>query len=62
MNCKKNILFLNFSHAACEEDRESVACMLVKAGATMDLLDKEKKTPLDLCSNKLKKMLTSLLE
>ncbi|XP_075973107.1 uncharacterized protein LOC142974576 [Anticarsia gemmatalis] len=49
-------------HAACEEDRDAVACMLVKSGASMALLNKDKKTPLDMCSDKLRKMLTSLLQ
>ncbi|XP_013143652.1 PREDICTED: 26S proteasome non-ATPase regulatory subunit 10-like [Papilio polytes] len=49
-------------HLACEEEREAVACMLVKAGASFSIKNKEEKTPLDLCSNKLKNMLHNLLE
>ncbi|XP_068632103.1 26S proteasome non-ATPase regulatory subunit 10-like [Battus philenor] len=49
-------------HLACEEDREAVACMLVKAGASVSIKNKENKTPLDLCSTKLKKMLCDIVE
>ncbi|KAJ0177213.1 hypothetical protein K1T71_007222 [Dendrolimus kikuchii] len=49
-------------HLACEEDREAIACMLVKANANINLQNKEKKTPLDVCTPKLKKTLISLLE
>ncbi|XP_063533585.1 26S proteasome non-ATPase regulatory subunit 10-like isoform X1 [Cydia strobilella] len=49
-------------HLACEEDRESAAIMLVKAGAALDIMNKEKKTPLDLCSIKLRHTLISLVE
>lgn len=59
--CCLNILTC-FRHLACEEEREAVACMLVKAGASFSIKNKEEKTPLDLCSNKLKNMLHNLLE
>ncbi|XP_013199739.2 26S proteasome non-ATPase regulatory subunit 10 [Amyelois transitella] len=48
-------------HLACEEDREATACMLVKSGSNMHIKNKEEKTPLDLCSLKLRKMLSELL-
>ncbi|XP_032520773.2 26S proteasome non-ATPase regulatory subunit 10-like [Danaus plexippus] len=47
-------------HLSCEEDREAVACLLVKAGASLEIQNKEKKTPLDLCSNKLRQLLINL--
>lgn len=49
-----------FRHLACEEDREAVACMLVKAGSNTEIKNAENKSPLDLCSMKLKKTLNSL--
>ncbi|XP_038211865.1 26S proteasome non-ATPase regulatory subunit 10-like [Zerene cesonia] len=49
-------------HLACEEEREGVASMLVKAGAQLDIKNKEEKTPLDLTSSKLKQTLLSLIE
>lgn len=65
-----NIYFTNpplkfhfcFRHLACEEEREVAACMLFKAGADLNLSNKDKKTPLDMCSSKLKKTLNSLGE
>ncbi|XP_034830693.1 26S proteasome non-ATPase regulatory subunit 10-like [Maniola hyperantus] len=47
-------------HLACEEDREATARMLVQAEANLNVINKEKKTPLDVCSNKLKKSLINL--
>ncbi|XP_059047017.1 26S proteasome non-ATPase regulatory subunit 10-like [Achroia grisella] len=49
-------------HLACEEDREAVACMLVKAGADLHIKNKEQKSPLDLSSLKLQKCLTRLVD
>ncbi|XP_035433063.2 26S proteasome non-ATPase regulatory subunit 10 [Spodoptera frugiperda] len=49
-------------HIACEEDREAVACMLVKAGADLEIANKDKKTPLDLCSAKLRNVLSTLVK
>ncbi|XP_047024086.1 26S proteasome non-ATPase regulatory subunit 10-like [Helicoverpa zea] len=49
-------------HIACEEDREAVACMLVKAGANMELANKDKKTPLELSSSpKLRNILRAIV-
>ncbi|KAJ8730108.1 hypothetical protein PYW07_017146 [Mythimna separata] len=47
-------------HLACEEGREQVACMLVKAGASLEIADKNKKTPLDLSSAKLRNILCAI--
>ncbi|CAG9133376.1 unnamed protein product [Plutella xylostella] len=41
-------------HLACEEDREAVVILLLKSGANVDVLNKEKKSPVDLCSVKLR--------
>ncbi|CAH0723418.1 unnamed protein product, partial [Brenthis ino] len=48
-------------YLSCEEDREAVASMLVKAGASVHVKNKEGKTPLDVCSTKLKNILINLL-
>ncbi|RVE51250.1 hypothetical protein evm_004054 [Chilo suppressalis] len=49
-------------HLACEEEREPVACMLLKSGANSEIMNKEKNVPLDLCSPQLRKKLNSLIE
>lgn len=49
-----------YRHLACEEDRESTALLLVKAGADLDIQNKEKKSPLAMCSSKLKNELINL--
>ncbi|GBP41977.1 26S proteasome non-ATPase regulatory subunit 10 [Eumeta japonica] len=47
-------------HLACEEDREQEAILLTKAGASLQIKNKEQKTPLDLSSKKLKKTLEAI--
>uniref|UniRef100_A0A5S6R4I2 ANK_REP_REGION domain-containing protein n=1 Tax=Trichuris muris TaxID=70415 RepID=A0A5S6R4I2_TRIMR len=47
-------------HLACDEGRRQVAVMLVKEGATLDLKNKEEKTPLDLADVDLRKRLMLL--
>lgn len=52
-------------HLACEEDRQEEAILLVKGGAKLDVTNKERKTPLDLCNPHLYRLLctqTNLLE
>ncbi|XP_066150230.1 26S proteasome non-ATPase regulatory subunit 10-like [Euwallacea fornicatus] len=44
-------------HLACEEDRQEEALLLVKNGADLTLMNKERQSPLDLCSPKLMKLL-----
>lgn len=46
-------------HLACEEDRQREARLLVEHGASLDLRNAEKKTPLDLCSKTLLRILTN---
>lgn len=40
-------------HLACEEDRQEEAKLLVFHGADLEITNKDKKTPLDLCSRAL---------
>ncbi|GJQ78823.1 hypothetical protein Trydic_g2665 [Trypoxylus dichotomus] len=47
-------------HLACEEDRQDEAKLLIEHGASVEVLNLDKKTPLDLCSRTLLKMITSL--
>ena len=47
-------------HLAAEEDREDVAADLVKRGASVTRLNKDKKTPLDLASPSLRRTLNHL--
>lgn len=54
------VFFHCFRHLACEEDREAVACILIKAGANTEIENKDKKTPLDLCTQKLKNTLNAI--
>lgn len=44
-------------HLACEEDRQEEAKLLVQNGASLDIKNKEEKTPLDLCTPSLVKIL-----
>lgn len=44
-------------HLACEEDRQEIAKLLVDYGADLEIKNKEEKTPLDLCSPALAKLL-----
>ena len=37
-------------HTACEEERGEVAGLLISHGANMELLNREEKSPLQLCS------------
>ncbi|KAK9891567.1 hypothetical protein WA026_015527 [Henosepilachna vigintioctopunctata] len=46
-------------HLACEEDRQEEAKLLVQNGASLEMRNAEKKTPLDLCSRALYKLLIS---
>lgn len=48
-------------HLACEEDRQDVAKILVENGADLELKNKNRETPLDLCSRNLFKILTNLV-
>ncbi|CAK1547186.1 unnamed protein product [Leptosia nina] len=48
-------------YLACEEDREIVASMLIKAGAQVDIRNKEGNTALDISSPKLKKLILTLI-
>lgn len=45
-------------HLACEEDRQDEAVLLVQAGAKLDVNNKERRTPLDLCNTYLYRLLT----
>lgn len=47
-------------HLACEENRVDEAKLLVKNGATTTLMNKQKKTPLDLASPGLVRQLKEL--
>ncbi|CAG9772144.1 unnamed protein product [Ceutorhynchus assimilis] len=47
-------------HLACEEDRQEEALLLAKNGADYSLLNKDKQTPLDLCTPKLARLLKEL--
>lgn len=44
-------------HLACEEDRQEEAKLLVQNGADLEIMNKERRTPLDLCSVSLAKVL-----
>lgn len=44
-------------HLACEEDRQEIAKLLVDNGADLEIKNKEEKTPLDLSSPALVKLL-----
>lgn len=44
-------------HLACEEERREEAVLLVQNGADLFIKNKEEKTPLDLCTNSLRKVL-----
>lgn len=44
-------------HLACEEDRQEEARLLVSRGANLEIKNKEEKTPIDLCSPSLAKVL-----
>lgn len=44
-------------HLACEEDRQEEARLLVSHGADLEIKNKEEKTPLDLCTPSLRKLL-----
>ncbi|KAL1505241.1 hypothetical protein ABEB36_004848 [Hypothenemus hampei] len=48
-------------HLACEEDRQEEAILLVKNGADLNLQNKERQTPLDMCSPKLVKILKDII-
>lgn len=47
-------------HLACEEDRTDEAKLLIEHGASLDVRNLDKNTPLDLCSRTLLKIITSL--
>lgn len=49
-------------HLACEEDRQDEAKLLVKNGADLDIKNKDKLTPLDLCTPSLAKLLEGLIK
>lgn len=49
-------------HLACEEDRQDEALLLVANGADPSTQNKEKNSPLDLCSVKLAKLIRSKIE
>lgn len=49
-------------HLACEEDRQDEAMLLVENGADPKILNKEKQSPLDLCSLKLAKLIKNKIE
>lgn len=49
-------------HLACEENRADEAKLLVKNGASVSLMNKQKKTPLDLASPGLARQLTEMQE
>jgi ankyrin repeat protein len=55
MNTNKRCTFL--SHLACEEDRAEEVKMLLHSGADLNLVNKEKKTPIQLASATLMKAL-----
>lgn len=44
-------------HLACEEDRQEEAKLLVQNGASLETKNKEEKTPLDLCTPSLVRVL-----
>lgn len=46
-------------HLACEEDRQDEALLLVQNGADLEVVNKEKRTPLELCNQALAKLLVS---
>lgn len=46
-------------HLACEEDRQDEALLLVQSGADLEVCNKEKHTPIDLCNNSLAKLLVN---
>lgn len=47
-------------HLACEEDRHEIAKFLVENGADLEIKNKEEKTPIDLSSIQLKKLLQTI--
>lgn len=47
-------------HLACEEDRQEEAKLLIEHGASLEVHNLDKKTPLDLCSHSLLKLVKSL--
>lgn len=47
-------------HLACEEDRQEEAKLLVQNGASLEIQNREEKTPLDLCSRGLAKELIDI--
>lgn len=47
-------------HLACEEDRQEEAKLLVQNGASLETKNKEEKTPLDLCTPSLARVLLRL--
>ncbi|XP_011310262.1 26S proteasome non-ATPase regulatory subunit 10-like isoform X2 [Fopius arisanus] len=49
-------------HLACEEDRNAEAKLLVSHGANLELTNREKKIPLDLCTPTLARQLKALKE
>lgn len=46
-------------HLACEEDRQDEALILVRHGARLDVRNKDKRTPLDLCTTFLHRLLST---
>lgn len=44
-------------HLACEEDRQEEAMELLRFGASIELTNKERKTPLDLCNTYLHRLI-----
>lgn len=46
-------------HLACEEDRQDEAVILVRNGAKLDVPNKELRTPLDLCTSFLHRLLST---
>lgn len=49
-------------HLACEEDREQAALLLVEHGADIDAKDRDRQTPLDLCSAKLARLIKNKVD
>lgn len=56
INCKDSYGYTPL-HLACEEDREQTAVTLVENGADVETKNKNNESPLDLCSQKLAKLL-----
>lgn len=46
-------------HLACEEDRQDEAILLVQNGAKLNIRNKDRRTPLDLCTTYLHRLLST---